>query len=1193
MYSLYNFSSYFAITQLYGFRNVDMKKWLLFTIACIAYIIIDTTVFAGDPLQVGFLNPPAFAKARTWWHWIDGNVTKEGITADLEAMKRVGIQEAQIFNVGMGFPQGPAIYLSDLWLEFFHFAVQEADRLGIEIAFNNAAGWANSGGPWVTPEYAMQNMVFSEVKHAGKTKFKGTLPLPPTRLGYYVDIAVLAFPTPGNDQRISDLELKTLSGHFFPKHLQPDDRLIDKAAIVRKSQIVNLTSKMSADGTLEWDAPAGNWTILRIGHTPTGAETRPAVLGGHGLECDKMSRAAVDNFWQGGVRPILEKLGPLVGKSLINCVIDSYEVGCNNWTSGFDTEFKKRRGYDCTLFLPAIAGYYVESGEITERFLWDFRRNISDLIVENYYGRFRELCNKHGMKFSVEPYGGPYEDIQAGSTGDIVMSEFWLEGDVYLNTQKMVASAAHLNGSPIVGAESFTSFGGWRNHPATLKTRGDILWCEGVNRFIFHTYAHQPWDIGPGLTFGVYGLEIGRHNTWWEPGRAYMEYLGRSQFMLQQGRSAADVLVFTGEAAPNDGIYRADIKALGHDYIQIGSNKIKELTVKDGWIHSPAGGVYKMLVLPETRWMTPELIEKINELVKAGAIVAGPKPTRSPSLQGYPQCDYRVAGMAKKIWDGSGKLTKGKVTTGRPVKDILDELALAPDFSGGKTGFDLTFIHRIADKADIYFIANPRNISRREECRFRITGKLPQLWNPKTGEIKDAAVWKEEPDGTTVVPVYFEPEGSVFVVFRNDNRPIPEHIVKSDVELITVELTPLRDLKIIKAEYGRFLPKGLENATKGVCDLISKGIFTIPSATFLVDTEPAAGVVKELRIEYRVGDELRRLQAQEGQSVVIDVKDQSEIQAIRAVYGKFIPDTGFLPPAPKIENVSGLITQMIASHQLLIPVDDRLIGITPSGNLSSKELRLTYFAEGETHEIKVPEGSRVNLAFDIPDPQLASENGTVTWITPYAGKMTYVTSSGQTKTIRVESVPEPIKLTGPWEVSFPPNLGAPAKSTFDKLTSWSVSPDEGIRYFSGTATYKKQFTLPENFIQNGRTLELDLGNVKVMAEVIVNGKNLGILWKTPFRINLDHSVHQGVNELEVKITNLWPNRLIGDERLSGDYEWKDHSIKKWPEWLLNHTKRPSDRITFTTWKHWDAGSPLQLSGLLGPVIIRSYVHAVP
>ena len=204
--------------------------------------------------------------------------------------------------------------------------------------------------------------------------------------------------------------------------------------------------------------------------------------------------------------------------------------------------------------------------------------------------------------------------------------------------------------------------------------------------------------------------------------------------------------------------------------------------------------------------------------------------------------------------------------------------------------------------------------------------------------------------------------------------------------------------------------------------------------------------------------------------------------------------------------------------------------------------------------------------------------------------MTYRTSSNKTKTIQVKSISDPISLTGPWDVSLSSNQGEPTKTIFDELTSWTTSQDNEIRYFSGTITYRKQFKLSKKIIRQGHSLELDLGNVNVIAEIFVNGKNLGILWKAPFRINLDDAVREGVNDLEVRVTNLWPNRLIGDEHLTGDFKWNGLQVKQWPEWLLNNNPRPSERTTFTTWKHWSKDSQLLPSGLLGPVIIRPYAR---
>lgn len=1158
---------------------------------CIVCFVVAMNTTATAQLQSGFQNPPPSAKARTWWHWINGNVTREGITADLEAMKQVGIQEAQIFNVDQGYPEGPATFLSPEWLELFHFAVSEAKRLGLEIGFHNGAGWSLSGGSWVTPEYAMQTIVFSEKQCNGATLIQEKLTQPPTQLGYYKDIAVLAFPTPQDGTRLDNRELKTLSGSSFPNHLQPDTKPISELALVRKSDVINLTSKMSADGTLKWKAPTGKWTILRIGHTPNGVENRPANLTGKGLECDKLSRTAVDAYWAGGIDPILNKLGSLVGPYLTNCLIDSYEVGCGNWTNGFEKEFTKRRAYDCIAFLPTLAGYYVESGEVSERFLWDFRKTIGELMTDNYYGYFRELCHKRGMKFSVEPYGGPYECMAVGSTGDIPMSEFWVGGKGFREMSKLAASAAHLNGTPEVGAEAFTANNEnskWLNQPATLKPLGDWAWSEGVNRFIFHTYAHQPWNVAPGMTFHMYGTEISRLNTWWQQGRAYMDYLGRSQFLLQQGRCAADVLVFTGESSPNDGIYRADLKALGYDYDEIGTNKIASLTVKDGLIRTPAGGEYRVLVLPESEWMTPELLKKLKELAKKGATITGPKPIKSPSLQGFPQCDKQTKQLADELWGIGATSTQTALIRTLPVTDILKQIRLLPDFSGGINGSDLLFIHRITKDADIYFVANQQKQHRTETCKFRITSKQPERWNPETGEIEDIAVWQSD-DESTSIPLCLKPEESCFIVFRKPVSSATDHIIQTQMDMHPTKVKPLPDLKIIRAEYGYFLPEGMVDVT----DVLSSRIKDNRLQTFIgndLANDPAPGVAKELQLEYSIGGKRHKVRVLESQTLTIPATQETgELKLIKAIYGKFEP--GFNSNLPELPtNVTKRIDNMIASGELVFPVNDRLIGQTQANQNKGKKLRLVYSVEGEVSEWMVAEGRDVNLTLYAPEPKLVVEEENVTWVTPQVGSMTYSTASGNTKTIRVETMPEAIEVSGSWEINFPPNLGAPSKASFDKLYSWTESPDEGIRYFSGTATYRKEINIPEEYIEANKSLELDLGRVRSIAEVIVNGKNLGILWKAPFRIDLGGVIQAGPNEIQIRITNLWPNRLIGDARYPEDCEWGDWLPNSWPNWLINHTERDSKRVTFTTWKHWRAGDPLLPSGLLGPVILRPYVH---
>lgn len=1137
---------------------------------------------ADDALEAGFRNPPTTARARTWWHWINGNVSREGITADLEAMKAVGIQEAQIFNVSLGDPRGTATYLSPQWLEMFHHAALEAKRLNLELGFHNGPGWSSSGGPWVTPEYAMQTVVHSKTVHKGGKRFKARLLQPKARLNYYRDIVVLAFPKPVSNQRIDGLDFKVLSDRIR-NHLSPDPKVIPATALVKTCDIINLTGKVAADGFLEWDAPAGDWIILRLGHTPTGQRNRPAPFGGQGLECDKMSRAAVDVFWKGGIDPIIDKLGSLAGSVLTNCVIDSYEVGTTNWTPGFEKEFFRLRGYDCTNFLPALAGYYVDSGEISERFLWDFRRTIGDLMSENYYSHFRKLCHEHGMKLSVEPYWGPFDNMQVGENGDIVMCEFWSGDIAFFDSPKFVASIAKLNRDSIVGAEAFTGLGGWTEHPATIKSIGDRAWAQGINRFIFHSYVHQPWDVGPGLTLSYHGLELNRLNTWWKQGIAFLDYVGRGQFLLQQGQSVADVLVFTGEASPNDAPLITAIKAMGYDYDLIGSNKFQSLSFDDGSIRTPTGGKYRALVLPKTEWMKPGTIRKLEELATAGATILGPQPEKSPSLQGYLECDDHVSRLANKLW-GDGLIKDDSIV------DFLNDGTVPPDFSvDNDAGQELVFIHRKTDLADIYFVASHRKEIRHERCRFRVSGMQPEIWNAETGEISNAPEWQSNDDGTTSVPLQFAAEASLFVVFR---KPIStsDHIVKTMMELERPQLMPLPHLKIVKAEYGTFLPDGLVDVTQILAAKIKDNHLKANVNRGLFESDPAPGYNKELRIKYMTGDTIRQAVVMEREDVDLDAAGEGELKIVKAVFGKFADSTQGVPASSRAVDVTAKIEAVIASGVVEIPVDDRLAA-GQSDESKGKKLHITFSTRGQLHKRSIRAGRTLLLGPDAPEAKLVPHNDEIHWVTPYRGQLTYRFASGDTKTARVRLVPDPIELSGPWDVRFPANRGAPENATLDELKSWSTSEKTGIRFFSGTATYKKQFVVPGPLLNPDTSLELDLGNVCVIAEVILNGRCLGTLWKTPFRVNVDGAIRAGTNELEIKVTNLWANRLIGDDHLPVDVKRKGAAVQQWPEWLLkNQTPRTSGRVGFAAYKHWNKNSTLQPSGLLGPVVVQPFIR---
>ncbi|MEI6604519.1 MAG: glycosyl hydrolase, partial [Verrucomicrobiota bacterium] len=1142
---------------------------------CATALTIADAAAQDNTLDEGFLNPPAAARNWTWWHWMNGNISKDGITADLEAMKRIGLGGAQIFNVS-DVPEGPVVFMSPQWLELMKHAASEAGRLGLDLGFHNCAGWTSSGGPWISPEHAMQTVVTSEARVSGPLHFEAALPQPRSEQGFYRDISVLAFPTPRDDAKRTDT-FKHKAGFGGSDYLQPKPATILADTCVPRDLIVDLTDKLTAGGKLTWDAPKGEWTILRIGHTLINADNHPSPKAGHGLECDKLSREALDAHWAGGIAPILAKAGPWVGKTLNNILIDSYETGNGNWTPRLREEFQRRRGYDPTRFLPALTGRAIDSSEVTERFLWDFRRTLSDLFGENYFGYFSALCHKNGLISAVEPYGGNFEQLQAGALTDLVMGEFWAGGGESPSV-KLAAAIAHTHGRAVVGAEAFTAQPAnarWLNYPGSLKALGDLQWCDGVSRFIFHRYAHQPWlDRFPGMTMAQYGMHFERTLTWWEQSRAWMSYCARSQFLLQQGQPVADVLVFGGEAAPGQMQGKGDLKALGYDSDAIGTDLIQSLTVKDGSIALPCGTRYRLLVFPETTWMTPALAGKIRELVKAGASVMARKPSASPSLHNYPQCDAEVKQIADEVWgrgvaDASGEhaFGAGRVLGNRPLVRTLEMLDLKPDFQATKDT-SLHFIHRRAADTDIYFVSNQRSAAQSVECLFRVGGRQPELWHADTGVIEPAAMWQVK-DGRTAVTLDLDPAGSVFVVFRRPAAPPADPIVAVEHRRENAAAQPLPKIEIRQASYGVLSLEGstLADVSDKFSGQVKDGRVHARIANPGVD--PAFGSTKEVRVAYEFDGKEQMLVAGEGEPITIPVgpAGAGSFKFLRAVYGKFDPRQKGVPKKYALD-VTAKLTALLKDGKLTLVPNKTFADDTP-GVFVPRQLRVTCLVDGMPRTLTVRENEELNLPRDMiwespaPAPRLAVKQGATRLLAWDAGNHALKTASGAVKAIEVPALPASVALTGPWDLTFQAPVGVPPKTTFAGLFSWPEHPDAAIRYFSGTAIYRKSFELPPAHSNTAdRCLLLDLGRVEVIAEVMLNGKDLGILWKTPFQVDVTAAARPGANDLEVRVTNLWPNRLIGDEQFPDDVAWDGARIAAWPEWLVKGTPRPvKERVT--------------------------------
>lgn len=798
---------------------------------------------AAESLEAAFRDPPPAARPWAYWFVMDGNLTREGITADLEAMQRAGLGGVILMEVDVGIPRGPVKFMSDEWRALFKHAVNEAQRLGLQIALNAGPGWTGSGGPWIKPEQSMQHLVAAETNVAGPVRFNAILPraqprkpffgegaLPPelekARKEFYREVAVLAFPTPKENARIPDIDEKALYVRA-PYSSQPGVKPFLPApasfpeppadACIPADQVLDLSARLSPDGRLDWDVPAGDWTILRFGRTSTGQNTRPAPLPGLGLESDKFDPAALDAHFEAFIGSLLKTVGPpqKAGAGWTMLHMDSWEMSSQNWTADFRAEFKKRRGYDLQPYLPAMTGRVVGSRELSERFLWDLRQTAQELVVENHACHLRELGRRHGFGLSIEPYDmNPCADLELGGVADVPMCEFWAKGygfDTEYSCFEAV-SIAHTLGRSVVAAESFTSGDGerWQLYPGALKAQGDWAFCAGINRLVFHRYQHQPWlDRSPGMTMGPYGVHWERTQTWWDLVPAYHQYLARCQYLLRRGQPVADICYLLPEGAPQ--VFRPPASATrgdppdrrGYNFDGCAPDVLRQQTsVQDGRLCLPGGMSYRLLVLPEFDTMTPGLLRKISDLVHAGATVVGPPPRRSPSLADYPRGDAEVQRLAKELWgDGEPptalterRVGKGLIVWGGEVvagadskaapppkvyppydvaKSLLAKMKVAPDF---ESDAKLRYLHRRDGDADLYFVANPAATPVKALARFRVTGMQPELWDAVTGDIRALPDFTLEEDRTFVL-LKFDAHQSFFVVFRHPakqaTRPAP------------------------------------------------------------------------------------------------------------------------------------------------------------------------------------------------------------------------------------------------------------------------------------------------------------------------------------------------------------------------------------------------------------------------------------
>lgn len=966
-------------------------------------------------LQKSFQTPPDESKPWAYWWWLKANVDEQSITHDLEEMKAKGFGGLLLFDA-RGYheghvppPESRADFMSPKWRRLVKYSMKEADRLGIKMSINLSICAGALKGPWNVGADSPKELVWTAAQVPGPKLIRCQLKKPES-LKYFNDIAVLAVRR-DDAKRINptkDLDKASLEDALATKWRKINTK--PKTPTVATG-VVDLTGKVDAEGNLSWTVPAGNWTILRFGY---------AAMDGHEFDVDILDPKAVEGHYNRMGKALVKDAGPLAGKTLTHFYSVSWEGAIPTWTGNFDAYFKKYRGYAPRNFMAVLAGMTIKNNETTQRFLNDYYKTLGDCFRENFYGTLRRLSNKDGIKWHSES-GGPWtrrlptfknaDQLAFLGNNDMPQGEFWYPGR-YMNRQP--AMAAHVYGRRLAATEAFTHMRRhWDVYPALLKPCADTTFCDGINQFIWHTFTASPPELGkPGSEYFA-GTHVNPNVTWFQQLGPMLDYLGRCQQMLRQGHYVADVCCYVGDAPYQHwGRFKT---WRGGSFLQVGPGNtydlittgalVDRMSVEDGDLVLPDGMRYRVLVIDlAIGTIPPQVMQKLVDLAKAGAtIVLGDmRASKAPGLEHYPACDKEIARLTNELWGPakmerskdkkskarkptSRKLGKGTIFTDTTLAEVFKRKGIQPDFQGP---WDYT--HRHDNDTEIYFVDGEGTAN----CTFRVSGKKPELWDPVTGEVRDAIEWRATDDGRTIVPLSLPHNGSIFVLFRQSAEE--PHLVS-----------------VIK-------PSGVSDDTLDVVSLDK----------------------------------------------------------------------------------------------------DRL---------------------------------RLNI-----------------W---QAGEYTLKDSQGKTAKLNLNDLYQAIGLTGPWQINFVPGVGEPFSAKFEQLSPWDKSEDIRIKHFSGTATYVKTFKL--NAAQAQGLVRLQLGTVKDIATVRLNGKSLGIVWTAPWSVDLTGVVKAGKNVLEIDVTNTWVNRLIGDAALPPEKRLTKTNI------LLQKGKR-----NFPGWKGYASEDPLETSGLLGPVRVE-------
>ena len=659
------------------------------------------------------------------------------------------------------------------------------------------------------------------------------------------------------EAKVDQYEGKNGSVWRISKYTTPEQ--LPNEVCVASNTIIDLTNKLDRGGRLNWNAPAGEWTILRMGHTSTGHRNETAG-GGKGLECDKFNPAAITlqfNKWFGEFYNHVD--AATIKQVLQFFHVDSWECGSQNWSPVFRNEFKNRRGYDLYNYLPVIAGIPIGSADTSERILHDVRQTISELVNDRFYGTLAKLAHQKGVQFTAESVAPTMESdgMLHYKNVDVPMGEFWLRSPTHDKPNDMLdaISGAHIYGKNIVQAEGFTELRmAWDEHPGMLKTLADRNFALGINRLVYHVFMHNPWmDKKPGMTLDQIGLYFQRDQTWWKQAKAWVEYTKRCQTLLQFGKPVTDIAVYTGDEFPRrailpdrlvpvlPGIFGKEIvesetnrlynagqplrqlpagvtssanltdigdwidPLRGYAYDSYNADALNLSKVRTGNIELSTGAKYRLLVIPGATkmspnkgWISSATAARIKQFAEEGAtVLINEELDHSIGLLNAKMNDIRIQQINQTIFGqgnspggNSFKTGKGKIVVGPYIKESFSSLGIQPDFTAtnanGKRAEKIAWTHRNGNGVDIYFISNQKDSAQTIDLSLRISGKIPEIWNPVTGETRSAANYQIK-NGRTEFPVFLDQNASLFIVLQQPTKQTANNAGKNWTETVSIQ----------------------------------------------------------------------------------------------------------------------------------------------------------------------------------------------------------------------------------------------------------------------------------------------------------------------------------------------------------------------------------------------------------------------